>query len=464
MALNARQIGLFPQGLTPTAWFVAALLALMAVWWATEAIPIAITSLLPLVALPLCGAATGKAVAASYADPIVLLLLGGFILAVGIERWGLHRRIALNMVSAVPGGSRALIAGFMIATAVISMWISNTATTLMMLPIALSAAAVVDDDAAPFASALLLGICYAASIGGVATPIGTPTNLIALDFIARETGATPRFVTWMQFGVPVMLGLLPVAWWIVTRKLAPSPGGASAHARVRTERAALGAMTASETRIALIFGCTAAAWIARGFVQDAAKSAGFEPVWLMGWSDTSIAFAGVIAMFLVPAGNGEKRALLSWDEAVRIPWGVILLFGGGIALGAAVEATGLADWLGTRLTSLAVLPGIIFLALLVALIVYLSEIMSNVAAMTTIGPILGGIATGLDFAPAALIATAAMAASCGFMLPAATGPNAVVYGTAKVPVGDMLRAGFLLDLAGIVIITSVGYWLLPLII
>jgi solute carrier family 13 (sodium-dependent dicarboxylate transporter), member 2/3/5 len=451
-----------PDGLSRAAWACAALLVLMATWWATEAIPIAVTALLPLAVLPLFGVSTPKAIAQSYSDPIVLLLMAGFMIALGLERWGLHRRIALNAVAAVPGGARTLIASFMIATALISMWISNTATTLMMLPIALSAASVTGRGSGAFSSALLLGICYAASIGGLATPVGTPTNLIAIQLIQEATGKAPSFVDWMKFGVPAMVCFLPVAWWLVTRNVPRDLSSADALAHVRQERSALGKISANELRVALVFGAVAAMWIARGFLQDWGKATGFTPLWLMGWTDTSIAIAGVIAMFLVPA-KGAGGSLLRWEDAVKIPWGVVLLFGGGIALGGAIETTGLAEWLGEKLSGLAVLPLIIFLALVVALIVYLSEVMSNVATMTTIGPILGAVAVAIGASEAGLFATAALAASCGFMLPAATGPNAVVYGTGQVPIRDMLRAGFFLDLAGIVIIVAFGVWLAPIV-
>jgi sodium-dependent dicarboxylate transporter 2/3/5 len=444
-------------GLALPARGTAALLALMAVWWATEALPLAFTSLLPLAVLPLIGAGKEKDIAAAYADPVVLLLMGGFILATGIERWGLHRRLALNIVASMPRGGRTLIAGFMLATAVISMWISNTATTLMMLPIALSAASVSGQSDNRFTAALLLGVCYAASLGGVATPVGTPTNLIAMDFISEATGREVRFVDWMKFGVPIMLVSLPAAWLLVTHGL-PQAGHSAALEKVREERRGLGPWRKGEARVALVFALVAALWISRGFVQDWAKSNEIATPLVLGWTDASIAMCGVVAMALIPSGD-EPRQLLTWNEGVRIPWGVLLLFGGGIALGGAVKETGLAAAMGEALSGLSVWPKLIFIAAIVALIVYLSEIMSNVAAMTTVGPMLGAVATGIGMGPEALFVTAAMAASCGFMLPAATGPNAVVYGTGAVALRSMLRAGFMLDLICVLIISAFGYML-----
>ncbi|MEL6259371.1 MAG: SLC13 family permease, partial [Pseudomonadota bacterium] len=249
-----------PDGLSPAGWRTAALMALMATWWATEAIPIPATSLLPLALLPLLGAGTPREVGAGYASPIVLLLLGGFIVALAIERWNLHKRIALNVVASVGSGPRGLIFGFMAATALLSMWISNTATTLMMAPIALSAAAALRDGGDRMAPALLLGICYAASIGGVATPIGTPTNLIAIDWLERNADATIGFPQWMAFGIPAVLLLVPAAWWRVCRGIPGMDGSAEARAAVKRERDALGSITGPEARAAIVFACVALLW------------------------------------------------------------------------------------------------------------------------------------------------------------------------------------------------------------
>jgi sodium-dependent dicarboxylate transporter 2/3/5 len=435
----------------------------MAVWWATEPIPIPVTSLLPLVVIPLIGAGTTHEAAIGYSHPIVLLLLGGFIIALGIERWGLHKRIALNIVSRVGSHPAALIFGFMIATALLSMWISNTATTLMMVPIALSAATALKDDSGKFVVALLLGVCYAASIGGVATPIGTPTNLIAINWLEENTGATIGYAQWMSFGLPAMLLLVPLAWWAVTRGLPHLSNSGAALEEVERQRAKLGGISKPEARAAMIFGVVACCWVLRVPAQLMARDAGLDLPWLMAVTDMGIAMAGAITMFLVPAGDDKQRAILNWQEAVKLPWGVIILFGGGISLGQAVTRTGLSPWIGDQLANLSVLPPIFFIAVVVALVIFLTELTSNVATMTTLAPILGVLAGAVGAAPESLLAPAAVAASCAFMLPVATAPNAIIYATDKVPIGTMISRGLRINLIGIAVITVIGFWLAPMV-
>ncbi len=450
-----------PAGLSPAAWGVASLMTLMAVWWATEAIPIPATSLLPLVVLPLIGAGTTREASAGYSSPIVMLLLGGFIIALGIERWNLHKRIALNVVSRVGSNPGALIFGFMGATALLSMWISNTATTLMMVPIALSAAAALHDKSGRFVTALLLGVCYAASIGGVATPIGTPTNLIAIDWLENNAGATIGFPQWMAYGVPAMALLVPAAWWSITRGLPKLDGGEAMMSDIRAQRDALGSITPPEARAALLFGVVAFFWIIRVPVQETARAAGLDLPWLYGITDMGIAVAGGVAMFLIRAGGGESRALLTWEEAVKLPWGVLVLFGGGISLGQSVTRTGLSEWLGDQLGALSVLPPLFFIAAVVALVIFLTELTSNVATMTTLAPVLGALAGAIGAAPESLLAPAAVAASCAFMLPVATAPNAIIYATGEVTIAQMMKNGLRVNLMGVIIITLIGAYIAP---
>lgn len=452
-----------PEGLDFAAWATGALMLWMAVWWATEPIPIPVTSLLPLIVLPLIGAGSAREAAAGYSSPIVMLLLGGFIIALGIERWGLHKRIALNIVARVGSHPASLIFGFMIATALLSMWISNTATTLMMVPIALSAAAALKDESGRFVTALLLGVCYAASIGGIATPIGTPTNLIAIQWLEENTGTTIGYAQWMSFGLPTMALLVPIAWFVVTRSLTTHGDGTAAMAEVHKQRDGLGRISAPEARAALVFGIVACLWVLRVPAQLSAKSQGLDLPWLMAVSDMGIAIAGAVAMFLIPAGKAQNRAILRWDEAVKLPWGVLILFGGGISLGQAVTRTGMSTWIGDQLTTLSVLPPIFFIAVVVALVIFLTELTSNVATMTTLAPILGALAAAIGAAPSSLLAPAAVAASCAFMLPVATAPNAIIYATDKVPIGQMIQRGVRINLIGIVIITAIGFWLSPLV-
>lgn len=454
-----------PEGLAFSAWATAALLVWMAIWWACEPIPIPVTSLLPLVVLPLVGAASPNQVGAGYAHHIVLLLLGGFVVALGLERWNLHRRIALNVISRIGTSPASLVFGFMAATALLSMWISNTATTLMMVPIALSTASALQYKSDRFTTSLLLGICYAASIGGVATPIGTPTNLIAIDALSKDFGYDIGFAQWMAYGIPAALLLVPIAWWTVTRGLSRQANGAAALAHVRSERQALGAITGPEVRVALVFSIVAILWVTRLPSVDLAASFGWTTLAIYSGAqvDMMIAIAGAVAMFLVPAGSGEGRALLSWPEAVKLPWGVLLLFGGGIALGNSVRDTGLSEWIGYQLQVLSVLPPLFFIVAVVALVIFLTELTSNVATMTTLAPVLGSLAIAIGAAPETLLAPAAVAASCAFMLPVATAPNAIIYATDKVTIGEMMRRGLRVNLIGIVVISAIGYWLAPLV-
>ncbi|WP_300420131.1 SLC13 family permease [uncultured Hyphomonas sp.] len=480
MELGARKIGLMlgpalaalmllfgpPEGLSHAAWGTGALMVLMAVWWATEAIPIPATSLLPLFVLPLVGAGSPAQTGSDYANHIVILLLGGFIVALGIERWNLHQRIALNVISRVGTSPGAIVFGFMLATAVLSMWISNTASTLMMVPIAISASAVLGSVSKHFTTALLLGVCYAASIGGVATPIGTPTNLIAISWLQTEAGAHIGFAQWMAFGLPAMALLLPVAWWNVTRGMPVRSENAEAvSAHVKSQLIGIGKMTVQETRVAIVFGITATLWLLRLPLQLFLEASGIELLANYGGAevDMMIAIFGGVLMFLVPAGGGEDRGLLNWQEAEQIPWGVLLLFGGGIAMGKAISRTGLSEWIGENLRVLDVLPPLIFIVIVVALVIFLTEVTSNVATMTTLAPVLGSLAVALGTAPESLLGPAAVAASCAFMLPVATAPNAIVYGTGHITIQQMIRKGFYINLAGIVIIAAVGYWIAPLV-
>ncbi|MEQ8557395.1 MAG: DASS family sodium-coupled anion symporter [Henriciella sp.] len=454
-----------PESLSFAAWGTACLLVWMAVWWATEAIPIPATSLLPLVVLPLIDAGSPKAVGADYMNHIVVLLLGGFVIAMGIERWDLHKRIALNVVARVGTAPKALIMGFMIATALLSMWISNTASTLMMVPIALSAVGALGGDTHKFTAALLLGICYAASIGGVATPIGTPTNLIAINWLQAEAGATIGFPQWMAFGIPAAILLVPVAWWSVTRGLPKLGNGAAVRDDVRHQLHALGKMTAPEARAAGIFGLIAFLWVMRLLIVRGLESAGWPLLSTYSGAqvDMMIAIFGAVLMFLIPAGAGERRALLNWEEAEKLPWGVLILFGGGIALGNAVSRTGLSTWIGEQLGVLSVLPPIFFIAAVVTLVIFLTELTSNVATMTTLAPILGALAIGIGAAPESLLGPAAVAASCAFMLPVATAPNAIIYASGEVAMADMMKRGLRVNLIGIVIITAIGYFIAPMV-
>jgi sodium-dependent dicarboxylate transporter 2/3/5 len=443
-----------PEGLPPEAQRVAGLALWMAIWWATEAVPIAATSLLPLAFLPLAAGVGGRDAAAPYADPIVLLLMGGSMLAVGIERWGLHRRLALNALAGVKGSTGVFVLAFMAVTAFLSMWISNTATALMMMPIALSVAAAAGGDK-KLTAALVLGVAYSATIGGLATPIGTPTNLIAMGYLTEELQTTVSFADWMAIGVPATLLILPAAWLVVMRGVKVTRSEA-AHAEIVAELRGLGAMRSTEARVLLVFVTVIGLWIAGEWMRS-------ELGW-KGVTDTSIVVGGAILMMLVPAGReAPGRALVSWPEAARIPWDVILLFGGGLSLAGAMEDTGLAAWLGDQLGVLAGAPALVLAFAIVALVIVMTEFMSNVATITMLLPILATLATAAGIDPVVLIVPAAVAASCGFMMPAGTGPNAVAFSTGRTSVAQMMGRGFFVNLASLMLMTAVGLWLAPLV-
>ena len=472
-----------PEGLTREAWLLASLALLMAGWWATEAIPIAATALVPLALFPLLGIISMREASSPYADPIVMLLLGGFIVALAIERWNLHARIALNVVAAFGSRPALMILGFMTASAVLSMWISNTATTLMMIPIALKVAEAVADegvDAASFAPTLALAVAYAASVGGIMTPVGTPTNLIAMGFMQREFDTVISFPQWMMLGVPAAVLIIPALWLILTRLVfridarAPSEAGREVVLRHKRE---LGAMSGPETRVALAFGTVALLWMGRelpGFLIGLGEDVTFGWNPLLAWlaaqiglpvtpalGNAQIAMAGALAMFLIPSGGKDRpgEALMDWDTVQRLPWAVILLFGGGLSLAAAIQATGLAEWIGSHLSWVTALPLPVTVLILALIVVFLTELTSNVATVSGFLPVLAAVALEAGVPPAWLIVPVALSASCAFMLPVATAPNAIVYASGAARMGQMIKAGFRINLVAAPLIALVAWGL-----
>jgi len=444
------------------AWIVLSLLALMATWWVTEAIPIPVTSLLPMIVLPFFGVLPMAEATARYMHPIVVLLIGGFIIAKAVERWGLHKRIALSIVARAGARPEALIAGFMAAAALLSMWISNTATSIMLTPIALSVAAAVlgpDAEDAPFTTALLLGVAWSCSVGGLGTPVGTPTNLIVINYLNAEADFSIGFLQWMALGVPTVLAIVPAAWLVLTKwafriRIDNAARGRDA---VRAELGALGPITTPETRTLAVFAVVAVLWIFKQPLQGL-EIAGSRP--FAGLSDPLTAILGVVLCFLVPAGE-KGEMVLDWRTAERIPWGVVLLFGGGMSLAGAITATGLGEWLGGELSGLAGLPTIVLILILTTTVIFTTEVTSNIATAAALMPVIGAaaLAAGLDVE--LLAAPLAMAASCAFMLPMATGPNAVVYAEGGLSLPTMAKAGFRLNLVAIVLITGLVYVIAP---
>lgn len=450
-----------PEGMQLAAWRTAGVALLMAAWWMSEAIPVAVTGLLPIVLFPLTGVSDIGGATAPYASPLVFLFLGGFMVALAMEACDLHRRIALNIIGVVGSHPQAIILGFMIATALLSMWISNTATTMMMLPIAASVAALLvaeagreeDEHVRRFGLCLMLGIAYSASVGGVGTLIGTPTNAAMANILANEFDTEIGFAQWMLVGLPFVAVMLPLTWFVLTRLIyrfeLPDSGKAADH--VLSARAALGRMSPAERRVSIVAGLVAILWVARGLVPDM----------LPGLSDTGIAMFGAVILFLIPAGGGKQETLLTWSVIRRLPWDIMLLFGGGLSLARGMSTSGLAVWISDGLTVLGAWPTVLLIAAIVAVVIYLTELTSNVATTSAFVPVIGALAIGLGTEPILLAAPAAMAASCAFMLPVATPPNAIVFGSGLVTIPQMVRAGMWLNLVSILIVTLFAAFVLP---
>ena len=451
-----------PEGLSKEANAILASTLWVAVWWITEAIPIAITSLLPIVLFPLTGGLGLEETTASFGHRYIFLYIGGFILAIAIERWNLHKRIALNIIQFIGTNVKSIIFGFMIATAFLSMWISNTATSVMMLPIGMAIISqlidnpdTIEDENKTFGIALMLGIAYSASIGGIATLIGTPPNLVLAGIVQETYGVEITFSKWFMFGLPISLILLVLCWKYLTEfafsfKQKDFPGG---KAEINKQLKSLGKISYEEKMVLLIFIATAFAWITRSFLLQK-----FIP----NIDDTIIAIISGIILFILPASKDKNRKLINWEEAVRLPWGILLLFGGGLALAQGFTTSGLAEWIGGQLTLLEGASLFIILLFLIAMVNFLTEIASNLATTAMILPILAPLALIIDVHPFILMVGATVAASCAFMLPVATPPNAVVFGSGYLRIPDMVKAGIWMNLFSIIFLTLMVYFLLPL--
>lgn len=431
---------LLGEGLSFAPAATAAITLLCATWWIFEPIPIPFTSLLPLALFPLFGVLTTSQVAQAYGSPLILLLLGGFMISEAMADSGAHRRIALYMVRLFGGNSaRALVLGFMSASALLSMWISNTSTTLMLLPVA---TAVLAHANARLATPLLLGIAYAASIGGLGTPIGTPPNLIFMQVYKQTFGTAPTFLEWMTWGVPVVVLMIPLTGLWLSR------GVRLDHS---VELPAVGSWQPAERRVMIVFAITALAWITRG-----APWGGWSHwLGLPGADDASVALLAAVVMAILPSGTGQR--LLRWETAVQIPWGVLILFGGGIAIASAFVQSGLAELVGAQMTLLKTMPPLLMILFICVCVTFLTEVTSNTAVASLLMPLLATVAVAMDVEPMLLMVPAVMSASCAFMLPVGTAPNAVVYGSGKVTIRQMAHAGLVINLLGVVVITGVCY-------
>ena len=460
-----------PAGMTPPAWHVAAITVLMAVFWITEAIPIPATALIPIAAYPILGVMPSNAAAAPYANHLIYLFIGGFFLAVTMERWNLHKRVALTTIRLVGTSPRRMVLGFMVATAILSMWVSNTATAMMMVPIGLAVIRqAVPEQAGETSLAqrnlgtgLMLGIAYAASIGGVATLIGTPPNTVMAGMVEKMYGVEIGFARWMLLGVPVAVIMLAFAWLLLTTLLFPTKGLdlGGARALLQREVQSLGPISRPEKLIAVVGLVAASAWIARGFL---AKADFIKTAWPhFGMiHDATIGIACALALFAIPVSIKKREFLLDWETAVKIPWGVVVLFGGGLALAEGFSKTGLADFIAGKLQGLQGTSLVVFVGIVVLLTVFLTEITSNTATATLLVPIMGSAAVALGVHPFATIVGACLAASFAFMLPVATPPNAVVFGSGCLTIRQMARAGIWLNIVGTVVITVFVVWLMPL--
>ena len=456
------------EGLPKEAQATLACAAWIAVWWTTEVIPIAATALLPIILFPLTGALSLEETTSSYGHKYVFLFVGGFIIAIAIEKWKLHRRIALNIINIIGTSVNRIILGFMIATDFLSMWISNTATTVMMLPIAMAIVTQLKDNPATkanetkiFGKALMLAIAYAASIGGIATLIGTPPNLVLAGVLEESYGVEISFIQWMKYGVPISILLLFICWFYLTRyafagkedlKMPKSfPGGRNEVKRLLLE---LGKISREEKIVLLVFSLTAFFWMFRSYL--------LKP-FLPQIDDTIIAIFFALTLFLVPAKSDKKGKLLNWEEAVKLPWGILLLYGGGLALASGFSQTGLALWIGEQLTSIQHISLLLLILILVASVNFLTEITSNLATTAMLLPVIVPVALIFDAHPYILMVGVTVSASCAFMLPVATPPNAIVFGSNYLRIPDMVRTGVWLNLISILIITILTYYALPLI-
>ena len=434
----------------------------IAIWWITEAIPIAVTSLLPIVLIPLTGGLGLSETTASFGHKYIFLYIGGFMLAIAIERWSLHRRIALFIIRLIGTSMKMIVLGFMIATAFLSMWISNTATSVMMIPIGLAIISQLKDNPETevdenlmFGKMLMLAIAYSASIGGVSTLIGTPPNLVLAGILTELYGVEITFAKWIMFGLPVSVVLLVICWWYLTNrafhlKMKSFPGG---RPEIYRQYLALGPISVQEKRVLLVFILTALAWISRSFL--------LKPI-VPAIDDTIIAVCAGVSLFLIPASAKNDRALLTWEEAVKLPWGILLLFGGGLALAQGFQSSGLAVYIGEQMASLGGITTLLLLLILVAAVNFLTEITSNLATTAMMLPILAPLALSIDVHPYLLMIGTTVAASCAFMLPVATPPNAVVFGSGYLRIFDMVRVGVWMNILSILLITAVVYWILPI--
>lgn len=448
-----------PEGLSDEAWRTAAITILMGIWWLTEAIPIFVTALLPIVLFPILGVTTISEATSPYANPLIFLFMGGFIIALAMEKWNLHKRIAISIVSFVGIKPSSIIIGFIIAAAFLSMWVSNTATAIMMLPIAMSILELVDreegSDKINFEIVLILCIAYACNIGGMGTLIGTPPNALLAGFVLENYGIEITFFDWMLVGVPIVILSLPLMYLVLTKVIYPIkikvlPGGKELIQKQMNE---LGLISSEEKKVAAVFLSVALLWIFRPFLSN----------YIPGISDAGIAIAASIVLFIIPSDLKENVFLLKWSDTKRLPWGVLILFGGGLSMASAISSTGLATWIGNGIGALDTWPILLIIFIVISLIIFLTEMTSNTASTAAFLPILASVAIGLGENPLLLAIPTVLGASCAFMLPVATPPNAIVYGSGKISIPEMAKAGLWLNILFILLLTLASYTIIGIV-
>lgn len=453
-----------PEGLSLEGWHVLAVALWMVSWWLTEAVPIPVTAMVPLVAFPLLGLGTFHDIALDYASEAIFLALGGFILGLGLERWNLHLRFALHLLRKAGSSPSHIVGGFMIACAFVSMWISNTASTIIMLPIAASIATLImnerqgtEQEHRNFGMALMLGLAYSASIGGMMTLVGTGTNVMFKGYMEDVFGVQISFLDWMKIGVPIGLAMLLGAWILLCFFLFPSDN--REHRGVREvidgRLKELGKMSHNEELVVMVFLLTVGLWLA----QDALN----ELVPMIDLNSASIAILGAVLLFVIPSDWHKGEMLLDWKATKELPWGILLLLGGGLALASMISDHGVADWMGANLRQLGDVSTLTLLLITIIAMIFLTEFMSNIATITALLPVITSVAIGFGENPMLLAIPAALAASCAFMLPISTPPNAVVFSTNMITVAQMARAGIWLNLVAIVVLALATYFLLPLV-
>lgn len=457
-----------PDGLSDSAQAILASTIWIAVWWITEALPIPVTSLLPIILFPLTGGLKIGPTTSSYGDDTIFLFMGGFMIALAMEKWNLHKRIALTIISIIGTNTERIILGFMVATGFLSMWISNTATAMMMVPIGLAiiyqvSEALKDDDSIDtskenfgFGKALMLSIAYSASLGGIGTLIGTPPNTVLAGAISNIYGIELSFAKWMLFGVPIAWVFIFITWIYLVKiafplKLKQLPGGKEV---IHSQKKELGRASFEEKAVFVVFIVAAFSWITRSFLLVELNE---------NINDAIIAITAAIILFAIPSKNRRGDHLLDWDTAVKLPWGILLLFGGGLAIASGFKNSGLSEWMGQQLSVLEGINIFIILLAVTALVIFLTEITSNTATAAMMYPIMASLAAALGVHPYAVMIAAGVAASCAFMLPVATPPNAVVFGSGYLRIPDMAKAGFALNIAGIILVSIAVYFLLPVV-